>query len=107
MSDVNDMPPEVTGEQPAKDPSVVGTLTQQEVQVLSALRQQGNQVTLEIGNLEVRKARLLGNLSNLEAQAQSLLNEAGKRLGVPEGQPWHVTPDGTVRLVPGQGLPNG
>lgn len=101
-----DTAPEVTGEQP-QDPTLVGSLTQQEMQAISTLRQQGSQVTLEIGNLEVRKARLLGTLSNLEVQAQNLLNEAGKRLGVPDGTPWNVNPDGTVRLIPNQGSVDG
>lgn len=96
-------PPEVNGELPT-DPNVVGTLTPHEVQALNGLRQKGNQVTLEIGNLEIRKARLLGSMSSLEEQAQTILNAAGKRYGIADGQPWHVNPDGTIILVPGQGV---
>ena len=96
---IDDVPPEVTGEETVSDPSVVGSLTAQEMQAISTLRQHGSQVTMEIGNLEIKKARLLGNLSSLETQAQNIMNEAGKRLGIAEGQPWHVNPDGSVRLV--------
>lgn len=93
-----DTPPEVTGEQAVTDPTIVGKLTSQEMQAIATLRQHGSQVTMEIGNLEIKKARLLGNLSTLETQAQNIMNEAGKRMGIPDGQPWQVTPDGSVRI---------
>jgi len=104
MEDTNlDTPPEVNEELD----SAAESLTPQEVQAINTLRQRGSQVTMEIGNLEIRKARLLSSMSALEEQAQAILMEAGKRLGIPDGQPWHVNPDGTIRLVPGQGIPPG
>lgn len=101
MNQDQNTPPEVVGEAPAQDPNVLGQLTEQESTVLSMLRRQGQQFQMQIGDLEIRKARLLGNMADLEAQGQRLLNEAGKRLGIKEGTPWTVTPDGTVRLIPG------
>jgi len=89
MSDTN----ETTNETPTM------TLLPEEVQNLNGLRQGANQLALEIGNLEVRKARLLGNISEVEANAQTLLNRVGIRLQIPDGQPWQVSPTGEVVLL--------
>jgi hypothetical protein len=101
-------PPEVNGESseaPAtyeKDPTVVGSLTEMESNAIGMLRRQGQQMQMEIGGIEIHKARLVGNILDLEAQAHRILTEAGKRLGIPEGQPWTVNPDGSIRMVPGK-----
>jgi hypothetical protein len=81
-------------------------LLQEEVTVLSSLRKSANDVVTEIGQLEVRKARLLGSLSEIEARAQGVLNTAGERLDIPDGQPWQVTPDGNIVMIP-EGIPGG
>ena len=81
-------------------------LLPEEITVLSSLRQSANDVVTEIGQIEVRKARLLGSLSEIEARAQGVLNTAGDRLDIPEGQPWQVTPDGKVVMIP-EGVPGG
>lgn len=106
MTDTIDTPPEVAGSVPQnEDPTVKGKLTDAESQALAQLRRQGQQTQMQIGEMEIHKARLLGNMADLEAQAQRIMTEAGKRLGIPDGTPWNVTPDGTVRIVPG-GRPN-
>lgn len=96
----NDLPPEVATS-PTPDPNIVGALTDTERNAIEMLRRQGSQVQMQIGEIEIRKARLLGNMADLEAQGRQILQEAGKRLGIAEGQPWTVTPDGSVRLIPG------
>ena len=107
MSQDQNNPPEVIGETPAKDPNVVGTLNEGENAALAMLRRQGQQFQMQIGDLEIRKARLLGNMSELEAQGQKILTEAGLRLGIKEGTAWNVAPDGTIRLIPGGPGPQG
>lgn len=96
-SNGNDIP-EVAGEIP-EDPSVVGSLDPQEMATLADLRQQGNQITMEIGSMEIRKARLLGNLSQLEEHAQHVLNGAGDRCGISKDTSWQVTPDGKIHVL--------
>lgn len=75
-------------------------LTTEEMSVLGSLRKSANDVVSEIGQIEVRKARLLGSLSEIEARAQNVLNTAGTRLNIPEGTPWQVTPEGKVVMLP-------
>jgi hypothetical protein len=91
-------PPEVAGEVP-QDPDILGALEPAEMATLSGLRQRSGQVTMEIGTMEVRKARLLGNLAEMEEQAQGVIQKAGARLGVKDGQQFQVLPDGRVRLM--------
>lgn len=49
-----------------------------------------------IGQLEVRKQRILDEISGMEATAQGVMAAAAARLGVPEGTAWQMMPDGTV-----------
>ena len=79
--------------------SVLGNLEAKEQETLNGLRQNAQLLVGEIGQIEVRKARLLGALSDVESRAQSELEKIGKRLGVPEGKPWQVTPEGKAILV--------
>lgn len=92
--------PEVAGEIEAPvDPLFVGTLDPQEMAQLASLRHRGTQLTMEIGNIEVRKSRLLEALDGSEKQAQQILNTAAHRLGLPDGQRFQVAQDGSVRLL--------
>ena len=98
-------PPEVAGEV-AQDPDIIGALEPAEMAQLSSLRQRSGQTTMEIGTMEVRKARLLALLSEMEEQAQHTIQDAGKRLGVPNGQQFQVLPDGRLRLMRAPTQPN-
>ena len=90
--------PEVAGEPPV-DPSILGKMEAQEQGQLGFLRQRADQLTLEIGQLEVRKARLLGALDETEQRAQQVLTGVAKRLGIAEGTPCRIHPDGTIRIT--------
>jgi len=81
------------------DPMVAGRVTEDEATALNNLRRSANNVIMELGQAEVRKARLLGQLGAIEGQAQQQMQEIAKRLGIPEGRPWQVTPDGSARYV--------
>ena len=96
----------VTETPETQDPSVVGRMEEAESNAVNNLRRQANAVISEIGQLEVRKARMLGTLGAIEAEAQKVMNAVAQRLGIPEGQPWQASPDGSVRVVP-QGGPQG
>lgn len=85
-----------TTEESAENSETEMVLTEEENNMLMAFRQRANQITAEIGALEVRKARLIGAVSNVEAQANQLLQEVAQRLGIPQGQSWQVTPEGEV-----------
>ena len=80
-------------------PTVVGELETTETEALATLRRTANEVVMEIGQLEVRQARLMGSLSDIENRAQAVLDGAAKRFEIPQGTPWQVTPDGKAVLL--------
>lgn len=84
-----------------EEPGVVGHLEPAEIGALQRLRQQTNQVLIEIGMGEVRKARLLGQIGNIEAEGQRVLDGVAARLGIQTGTAWQVTPDGKARVLDG------
>ena len=90
--------PAVAGD-PPQDPDIAGSLTPAEMGGLSSLRQRMAQLTNEIGQMEIRKARMLAMLSKMEDQAQGIVQAVGKRLDVPEGQQFQILPDGRLRVV--------
>lgn len=107
---VEDVAPEELGEAPdvieeapveavPENPNLLGSLEASELGVVTSLQQQGRAIMLRIGELEVDKARLLGQLSHLEQQNQQHLQGVGKRLNIPQGVQWQVTNDGKVIKV--------
>lgn len=72
------------------------SISEEVSQQLTAYRQRANALRMEIGNLEITKYRLFGELGQIESVAQGLLQEEASRLGIPDGEAWTVAPDGTV-----------
>lgn len=95
----NEAPP-VAGEQNEDDPSVLGDLTEQENAVVQQIRRQMSNLTVQIGQTEIRKAALLEHLKYTEQQSEQIVQGISKRLGIPEGMMWRVE-DGKARAVPG------
>ena len=102
---VEEAAPEVAGEMPPHDPTIVGTMTPEELGNIQGLRQRGSQITMEIGNLEVQKARMLGEMSRIDEETRNVLKAAQKRLGIPEGQAWRMLQSGQAQIVPQQQQP--
>lgn len=75
-------------------------LTPEEVQQITKLHRDAQELVQNIGQTEVRKARLLASLSEVEEKAQAIMNAAASRLGIAPGTPWQMTPDGTVVVLP-------
>lgn len=75
-------------------------LTTEEVQQITKLHRDAQELVQNIGQTEVRKARLLASLSEVEEKAQAIMNAAAARLGIAPGTPWQMTPDGTVVVLP-------
>ena len=82
-------------------PGYVGTLEQDEFQMLRSLQQMSSQTVMKIGQLEVQKANLLASLRGSEQRAQAMMDRAAERFGVAPGQRWSVGPDGKV-YAPGE-----
>ena len=83
-----------------QEKQVIGKVQEGTILQLNTLRQAAKDITTEIGQIEIRKARLIGSLGDVEGRAQALLTEVGKRLGVPEGAAWQVTPEGDAVVLP-------
>lgn len=81
-----------------QDNDVLGELSAEEMAQLNALRQAAHDYVFQIGQLEVRKRQLLDLLGNTESRAQAILDQAAKRLGIPDGQAWVADSSGKVRL---------
>ena len=74
-------------------------LTDDENKQITGLHRQAQEIVHAIGQTEVRKAKLLSQLADVEEQARGVMNSVGVRLGLPQGVPWHITPDGNVVVV--------
>ena len=74
-------------------------LTDDENKQITSLHRQAQDIVHAIGQTEVRKAKLLSQLSDVEEKAQGIMNSVGVRLGLPQGVPWQITPDGQVILI--------
>lgn len=81
-------------------PGYVGTLEEGEMRLLNSLRQTSTQIVLKIGQLEVQKAQLLGQLDQVENRSRSVVTGATTRFGA-EGNQWNIQPDGKVFKVEG------
>lgn len=53
----------------------------------------------QIGNLEIRKAQMLGALDALSSDLQSLINAESQRLGIPDGAQWQIDGNGHAIVV--------
>lgn len=83
----------------SNEPQNIGTLTEEEMGSIAQLRQNATQLLNSLGQLELRKARLVLQIEQNEAQAQQVLISARERLNIPEGAPWQVQEDGQILAV--------
>ena len=72
--------------------------TDEEITMLGRYRSAGEDCVKELGQLEIRKARIMASYGQLEQASQNKLMEIGKRLNIEEGTAWTVKPDGLVEL---------
>lgn len=80
-------------------------LLPEEVDSLTKLHRQAQEIVQGIGQIEVRKQHMLSSLSDIQEKAQGLMNAAASRLGIAPGTPWQMTPDGTVVILPTANVP--
>ena len=74
------------------------TVAAEDLEVLNRYRLAGEDCVKELGNMEIRKARIIASYGQLENASQQKLMEIGNALGIAEGTGWSVNPDGTVTL---------
>ena len=88
--------------------TTIGDVEESTIATLNSLRQAAKDLAAEIGNIEIRKARMIGSLGDIENKAQELLANEAKRLGIPEGTAWQVTPEGkAITITQEEAQPNG
>lgn len=89
--------------QPAEDVinkplGYIGTLTPDENQAILGIKHRTQQIVNTLGQLEVQKSRLLGELNDLEKRAVQTAHQAAARFGVTETN-WSINPNGDVFSV--------
>ena len=81
------------------DNNELGQVEETTILQLNSLRQAARDLSAEIGNIEIRKARMIGSMGDIEQRANDLLLAEAKRLNIPEGTAWQVTPDGKAITI--------
>lgn len=74
------------------------TVSAEDMEALTRFRLAGEDCIKELGNMEIRKARIIASYGQLENASQQKLMEIGASLGIAEGTGWSVNPDGTVTV---------
>ena len=74
------------------------TVPAEDMEMLNRYRTAGEDCVKELGNMEIRKARIIASYGQLENASQQKLMEIGEALGIAEGTGWSVNPDGSVTL---------
>jgi len=90
--------PETKAETP-EDPSIIGRLTPEEQNAMMRIRAESQQLLSKVGEHELLKLRIMARVEELDEQGQKIIADITKRLGLPEGSPWHGMQDGSIRLV--------
>jgi hypothetical protein len=96
---MNEKTPQSPALPTAKSPPVLGELTTEELNGITNLKQQADRVVHQLGINRVQEHRLMDNLRRMETGTNQIIQQAGKRLGIPEGTPWSVTQDGKAVLA--------
>lgn len=126
MSDPTETPQEPTAPETPDNGAgqqnavVVGELTEGENNTLRRLQAKASEIMLRIGQMErtkmllllqaqdttpqvgqvaVQQAQALAQYGEITSKAQRLLNEAAKRMDIPDGQQWQVTPEGKAIII--------
>jgi len=80
----------------AADPNFIGQLPTEETNEINMCRQIGNSLTMELGQLEIQKARILSRVNEIEGKLQSIVDALKTRFELGEDVVWQVTPEGKL-----------
>lgn len=70
----------------------------EDMALLNRYRTAGEDLIKELGNIEIRKARMIASYGQLEQASQQKLMQVGADLGIAEGTGWSVNPDGSITI---------
>ena len=82
-------------------PLTFGQVPPEIVGAVAGMRERSNQLIMELGRMELRRSAIVDELQHMERQTRSMLREEAKRMGIPEGVNWQMTPDGTALAAEG------
>lgn len=84
---------------------VVGELMPDAKDKIVKCQRRQQELTFLIGQIEVQKQRHLQEFYGLSQEAQEQINAEAARLGIPDGMPWQITPEGKAVIMPQQQPP--
>jgi len=102
MTDNGEIPTpiEEADEQEApKDPRIKGYLPPEKMALMQSLQKAARDVVQEIGMCEIRKARLLTNMAEVEARIEAAVSEEAQKAGIPQGAPFQLGPGGAIMAM--------
>ena len=76
-----------------------GTVTPETLSAITMMRNRSENIIAEVGRMELRKARLLSQIEELDQTAAKLLRQGAQSLGIPEDVQWRMTPEGKTLPV--------
>ena len=82
-----------------KTPTIYGEVPKEIMGAVNSMRDSSNQLLRELGLMELRKFKILQELTHLEEQSNNLLKTEAKRLNIPTGSPWQLTPEGVALSI--------
>lgn len=75
------------------------TVTPEVLAGITQLRTRAEGLLGEVGRIELHKASLLGEINDLNTQANNLVKQESARLGIPAGAQWKITPEGKASII--------
>jgi len=109
MTDNGEIPTPIEEASVAKapeDPRIKGYLAPPTMKLMQSLQKAAQDVVQEIGMCEVRKARLLSNLAEIEGRIESAVSGEAQKMGIPEGAPFQMGPNGAILEMGPPATPN-
>jgi len=82
--------------EPEVTPNIYGEVPKEIMGAVNNMRERSSLLVRELGLLEIRKTKMIQELLHLEDQSNNLLKTEAKRLGIPNGTPWQLTPEGVA-----------
>lgn len=68
------------------------------VAALGQLRARSEALVSELGRMEVRKNGYIAEILNLNNRSNALIKQERDRMGIPEGTPFTISPEGEVEV---------
>lgn len=78
---------------------VIGKLSDKQVSQFTQLKQNATQLVATLGSLELKKARIIQEIDNNEAQAQELLKFIKIQFNIADGENFQIGDDGSIYAI--------